>query len=326
MWHVDSTHTTFIATGNGGSEPTTAEATIFYNGGQSKYRVEKMLSPGQQLWIDLGHLIRDQVPDSDGHTMPPDTMTGSYELRDLDHANVGQLYEGKLVVDKTYGHAAYGCGDCCGLTIPVMVPDSYSGPPDNSYDEVIQCTEQCGGEVVDVADEASDWQSSNTAVATLPTSTLHTVASGTANGSAQIKLQATHPAPQCPIVTYNPFQPVAVCDFTIAPANVVAQNCAGSSQNSNNFATTITPAGNSCLADQTKSTCSEAITEGSNIDFAVGSPKCVFNLGNPSATVTYYAGPALPNGTAGGISMTFNLVFGGTSDSHTDNATVECPQ
>jgi len=27
------------------------------------------------------------------HTLPPATMTGSYELRDLDHATVGQLYE-----------------------------------------------------------------------------------------------------------------------------------------------------------------------------------------------------------------------------------------
>jgi len=180
-----------------------------------------MLAPNQQLWLDLGHLIRDQVPDSDGHTLPPDTMAGSYELRDLDHATVGQLYEGKLVVDKTYGHAAYGCGDCCGYSIPELVPDSYAGPPDDSYDEVMQCTEQCGGEVVDVADAATNWKSSNTAVATLPNSTLRTVASGTTTGSAQITLQGTHPAPQCPTMTYYPTQPVSVtptvsvsCDLT----------------------------------------------------------------------------------------------------------------
>jgi len=76
MWHVDATHNTFITTGNAGSTSTAAEATLFYNGGKSKYRVEKMLSPGQQLWLDVGHLIRDQVPDSDGHTLPPDTMGG----------------------------------------------------------------------------------------------------------------------------------------------------------------------------------------------------------------------------------------------------------
>jgi hypothetical protein len=36
--------------------------------------MEKMLSPSQQLWLDLGRLVHDQVPDSDGHTLPPDTM------------------------------------------------------------------------------------------------------------------------------------------------------------------------------------------------------------------------------------------------------------
>ena len=41
-------------------------------------------------------------------------MTGSYELRDLDHQMVGLLYEGKLVIDKTFGHASYGCAGCCG--------------------------------------------------------------------------------------------------------------------------------------------------------------------------------------------------------------------
>jgi hypothetical protein len=210
MWHVDPTHNTFITTGNAGSEPTAAEVTLFYNGGKSKYRLEKMLSPSQQLWLDLGHLIRDQVPDSDGHTLPPDTMAGSYELRDLDHAAVGLLYEGKLVIDKTYGHAAYGCGDCCGLTIPTLIPDPFGGPPDIDYDEDMQSTEQCGGQLVNIAGDATDWNSSDTAVATLPNSTLHTVAVGSATGNATVTVQATHPAPRCPQITYYPSQPVNV--------------------------------------------------------------------------------------------------------------------
>jgi hypothetical protein len=80
MWHVDSTHNTLITTGNGGTEPTCAQITLFFNRGQSKYRVEKLLSPGEQLWLNLGELLRNQVPDSDGKTIP-DTMFGSYELR-----------------------------------------------------------------------------------------------------------------------------------------------------------------------------------------------------------------------------------------------------
>lgn len=210
MWHADPTHNTFITTGNGGSESTTAQVTLFYNNGKGKYRIEKMLSPSQQLWLDVGRLIRNQVPDSDGRTLPPDTMTGSYELRDLDHATVGLLYEGKLVIDKTYGHAAYGCGSCCGYTTPELVPDPFAGPPGVGYTEVMQCTEQCSGDLVDVAESASGWQSSNTAVATLPNITLHTVAAGNATGSATIQLEATHPAPIFPTRDYGPSQPVTV--------------------------------------------------------------------------------------------------------------------
>src|SRR5271154_861313 len=157
-------------------------------------------------------------------------MAGSYELRDLDHAAVGFLYEGKLVIDKTYGHAAYGCGDCCGLTIPTLLPDPFGGPPDIDYDEDMQSTEQCGGELVNIAGDATDWKSSNTAVATLPNSTLHTVAVGSATGSATVTVQSTHPAPQCPQVTYGPTQPVTVASPNqVEPISTASQGVAACS-------------------------------------------------------------------------------------------------
>jgi hypothetical protein len=210
MWHVDPTHNTFITTGNAGKEPTAAEVTLFYNGGKSKYRMEKMLAPGEQLWLDVGHLVHDQVADSDGNTLPPDTMTGSYELRDLDHAYVGQLYEGKLVVDKTYGHAAYGCGNCCGYNPPYFGTDPFTGLPDFNFTESVDSLEACGGGIVDVTGIGYDWKSSNTAVATLPNKVLHTVAVGNTTGQADFKLEAEHPAPQCPTYVYGPAQQVNV--------------------------------------------------------------------------------------------------------------------
>jgi hypothetical protein len=157
MWHVDATHNTLITTGNAGAESTTAEVTLFYNGGKSRYRLEKMLPPGQLLWVDVGHLIHDQIADSDGNTLAPDIMTGSYELRDLDHQTVGQLYEGKLVIDKTYGHAAYGCATCCGYSPPTLPPNPFGGPPGINNDDVMPSTEQCGGDLVDLADDAYNW-------------------------------------------------------------------------------------------------------------------------------------------------------------------------
>jgi hypothetical protein len=214
MWHVDPTHNTFITTGNAGSESTAAEVTLFYNGGKSKYRIEKMLSSGQQLWLDVGRLIHDQVPDSDGRTLAPDTMTGSYELRDLDHATVGELYEGKLIIDKTYGHAAYGCGTCCGDGVPTLLPSPFGGPPDINNTDVMQSLEQCTGDLIDLADDAYNWNSTNTAVATLPTKVLHTVAVGSASGSGTVYVQADHPAPRCPMAYYSPSQQVVVAKLT----------------------------------------------------------------------------------------------------------------
>ena len=210
MWHVDSTHDSLITTGNGGSETTKAQVSLFYDGGKSHYRLEKILAPGQQLLLDVGQLIRNQIPDSDGNVIPPETMTGSYELRDLDHPAVGLLYEGKLTIDKTYGHASYGCGTCCGLYNPKLTPNPFAGPPSIYNQDYYLAEEQCGGGWDDFTGGAYAWQSTNTAVATLPNSMLHTVAPGTATGSAQNLLQATHPAPRCPQAVMGGYQPVTV--------------------------------------------------------------------------------------------------------------------
>lgn len=127
-------------------------------------------------------------------------MVGSYELRDLDHAAVGLLYEGKLIIDKTYGHASYGCGTCCGYVKAQVWVTPFSGPPSINNTDYYQAEEQCGGAWDDFTSIATSWQSSNTAVATLPSRTLHTVAPGTATGSAEAYLQGSRPAPACPMI------------------------------------------------------------------------------------------------------------------------------
>ena len=215
-----------------------------------------MLSPGQQMWLDVGQLIRGQIPDSDGHVLPPDAMNGSYELRDLDHATVGQLYEGKLVIDKTYGHASYGCSNCCGMGIPSLIPSPFGGPPGIDNQDFIHSTEQCSGFVDDVTDAGYGWSSSNTAVATLPTRTLHTVAVGTATGGAEIQLAGTHPAPRCPPYIGNPQQPLTVhptVQISTNPGYVYIGQGDPSVTQINNMAGSGTPAGGSYQWSSTNS-------------------------------------------------------------------------
>jgi hypothetical protein len=168
------------------------------------------LSRATHVGVCLARLPANQVPDSDGNVIPPEIMTGSYELRDLDHPAVGLLYEGKLTIDKTYGHASYGCGTCCGYYNTRLTPNPFNGPPSIDNWDSYLAQEQCGGYWDDFTNSAYFWQSSNPAVATLPNSRLHTVAVGTATGSAQNLLQATHPAPRCPQAVMGGSQPVTV--------------------------------------------------------------------------------------------------------------------
>jgi hypothetical protein len=73
---ANSLHDSRITVGNGGIEPARAQLTFFYHGGQDKYQVEQTLAPEEQMWLDLGQLIRDQVPGKDGKTIPPEVTSG----------------------------------------------------------------------------------------------------------------------------------------------------------------------------------------------------------------------------------------------------------
>jgi hypothetical protein len=133
MWEFDPYHDSIITAGNGGTQPTRAAFTIFYNQGTKKYDLEQTLQPDEQMWIDVGKLIQLAVPDKNGNTLPRNLASGSYEFRDLTHPGLGTLFEGKVIYDKTYGHVVYGCATCCGYNttqlyfnpINVFLP----GPP-----------------------------------------------------------------------------------------------------------------------------------------------------------------------------------------------------
>src|SRR5437660_3636605 len=136
MWEFDAYHNSIITAGNGGTKPTQAAFTIFYNQGRQRYDLEQTLQPDEQMWIDVGKLIRQSVPDKNGKTLPADLSAGSYEFRDLTNPGLGTLFEGKVIYDKTYGHVAYGCATCCGYNAtelyfnPLVIP--LPGPPGDS--------------------------------------------------------------------------------------------------------------------------------------------------------------------------------------------------
>jgi hypothetical protein len=208
MWEYDPYHDSIITAGNGGTKPTQAAFTIFYNQGTQSYDLEQTLQPDEQMWIDVGKLIREQIPDKNGKALPMDLASGSYEFRDLTNKGVGTLFEGKIIYDKTYGHVAYGCGTCCGYSSayvrvffdPLGVPfRSTAGQGVNAY-------QNCTLTWDDVSDSFwSRWASANTAIATADYYGTHTgtgAGSTTSNSSGYLDLG--HRAPNCPRFLVSP--------------------------------------------------------------------------------------------------------------------------
>src|SRR5581483_1020434 len=187
MWHVDAMHNSFITAGNGGDEPMNARMTLFYNGGKGTYHIEKRLAPGEQIWADVGRIIREQIPDRDGHTILPTVTSGSSELWDLDHPGLGHVFEGKLVLDKTYGRAFYGCNICCRQYGAALHVTPFSGPVGGGdYDTVTY--RECDGTEYDGTGMAYGWFSYDTSIATLPDRYLSLVGVGSTTTQADIDL------------------------------------------------------------------------------------------------------------------------------------------
>jgi len=147
------------------------------------------------MWVDVGKLISQHVPDKNGNVLPASISSGTYEIRDLAKKGPGTLFEGKVVFDKTYGHAAYGCGTCCGYIIgsfsffydPLLIPlglDVWQG---------VQASDGCDDEWEDVSGYFyNNWSTGDTSIATVDDYGNHTgmgVGSTTSNTRALLEIQ-----------------------------------------------------------------------------------------------------------------------------------------
>ena len=113
-WRVDANHTSIIAAGNGGNQPVSALMTLRFNAGKSHYELRKLIAAHDQWFVNLGDLIRSGIPDANGMVLPATLVSGAYSLQEDTIPVKNWLFEGKVITDKTYGHATYGCMICCG--------------------------------------------------------------------------------------------------------------------------------------------------------------------------------------------------------------------
>jgi hypothetical protein len=180
MWEYDAQHNSLITAGNGGTKPTRAALTLFYNHGTERYDLEQALQPGEQMWIDVGQLIRQHLPDKNGRVLPADLSSGSYEYRDLNDHLAGTLFEGKVIFEKTYGHATYGCMVCCDDALPWLSFNPLGIPFSGGAPNGVQ-SRDCNNTPEDVSTNFYyNWSTLNTAIATVGVDGTHT---GVAVGS-----------------------------------------------------------------------------------------------------------------------------------------------
>jgi hypothetical protein len=220
QWQYDPYHSSIITAGNGGAKPTHAAFTLFYNQGAQKYQLEQTLQPDEQMWMDIAKLIRENVPDKSGKTLPKDLTSGSYEFRDLTNTGIGTLFEGKVIHDKTYGHVTYGCATCCGYNAatlwydPILLAYLGSGVGDGVWGYSV-----CDQQYEDVSTSFyGNWSSGNTSIITVDSYGVHTPHSvGSTTSSTSGYLESTAHYPICPARQFPPGGGVNVWAGVLTP-------------------------------------------------------------------------------------------------------------
>lgn len=194
----------------------------------------------------------------------------------------------------------------------------------------MQSVEQCGGDLVDLADDAYDWNSSKTTVATLPTKTLHTVAGGSATGNATVYVQADKPAPRCPMAYYSPEQPVTVASPNqVEPIATASQGVAACSPSSwsgwiRNVTNQVQYANGSAFAFSSLLV-ADTITTGSRHDLGSGtSTGSATTTGDGSFPDTYSVCSSACPGSTGETEALQSWTLNGAPLPHSNSVVYKC--
>ena len=167
------------------------------------------------MWVDVGKLIRQRTPDKNGSVLPPDLTMGAYEIDDLTDRGVGNLFEGKVIVDKTYGHAAYGCAQCCGYSQDAyMYWDPLGVVLDATNTQDIWDMDYCTSQYVSIVDFFPDpgWGTGDHSIATADGRVIKGVGVGKTTNFATGTVSVGGPSSyKCPPTPLTPTGTINVC-------------------------------------------------------------------------------------------------------------------
>lgn len=290
-WEVDGMHNSLVTVGNGGSKSVRAQVTIFYNQGTGSYQLEQTLAPDDQMWLDFGKLIRDRTADNSGRTLPADLTFGTYTVKDLTDVGTGNLYEGKVILDRRYGNAAYGCAWCCGLNNPHFTGNPITIPVLGIQAQQIKATNVCTGAEMDVTGSFDILQTGDSSIATASSYQVHGVGAGATTNFTSGDLVFGHErmyGEECPMHHWTPTGPVNV-----------AQLACTSVPRGSSATCTVTPPSVTVTAWQFQDSNNNTVTRSQNVGALTWSGTMVTS-GTVSATISGLAAPVTASITVTG--------------------------
>ena len=338
-------HDSIITVGNGGADTTRAAFTLFYNQGTARYDLEQTLQPDEQMWIDVGKLISGHAPDKSGNVLPDGLATGSYEAHDLTHRGAGTLFEGKVIYDKTYGHAAYGCALCCGWGRPYLVYDPLALAMGYPLPDFVYAPDECQNGLDDDVSDAfyGSWMTGSTSIATVDYYGTHTgVAQGSTTTQAYGCLNNNDDFRNCPLLCYRPSGPVNVTlKLQTNPYNSLFVGTDPNLASANSIFATVSPTGGTFTTSSSNSPDTFTPVQSGGPGWVVNTTTQSTNSGDRKITVTYtvsgqgsatqslnetarqfaYATNNTPSNTCTGYGYTYLYVY--TPYTHPDGAAVQ---
>lgn len=221
-WLADANHDSIITVGNASLKPMKARFSLLYSHGTSHYDLEQALAPDEQMWVDVGEIIRTGKPDMNGAVLPKDLASGSYQFQDLTNKAVGALYEGKVIYDVSSGHVTYGCAvNCCNRSVylnynPLSVAITLTFTNGVSGDDT------CGDDGANLSGDFWNWSTVNPSIATTTKGGTHTgMALGSTTSSTYGQVERPNGRFGCINFTPEPTGPTNVLQVSVSPPSIV---------------------------------------------------------------------------------------------------------
>jgi hypothetical protein len=183
-WSTANGDNTMVTLWNPADEPQSFNFVLHFSGGDGQYIVPIYLNGRETRSFNISTIINSGTADADGNVIPPGTNEGRAEIMGSKGENEHILIaieSGVYNVQKATCGSTY-CQSCDGAVGSSIAPSPSSVGVGRYTNLTFTVKYKSGSTFNDTS--AAAWSSSNTAVATVSTGTVHGVAIGTASMSA----------------------------------------------------------------------------------------------------------------------------------------------